>query len=742
MTALAFALDIQSGLGWAWILLATGAALGVLAWLYRRLFHLYPGRQAARLMALKAAAALLLLVALLRPVLVREEQDLARSRIVVLVDDSRSMATRDGTLGAARIEEARLVTFQKVLPALKGRLPATALRFDDQVASLESPEQLNATGEWTDILGALSRGARGTGPSGSPAAFVLITDGGDDEALPKGFDAGAPVYAVAIGSDLAHQNDLRIDRVQHPDRVDEQTSFEIQVEASASGSPAFLDGIGKAVLTVEVDGKAVATQPVELGKERQRQTLSLKLTAPTCGVHRCKLSLPEVLGEAAPLNNTRSFTLEVTNPTLRVLYFSGSLGQEFKAFRNAVKSDPGIHFTGMVRTGRDRFLVLGQKPGDAFGESFPASKKLLAPFRCVVLSGCPSDSLPPQAHVALLDFVSNGGVLVLLGGPDAFGHGGWAGTALAPLFPWELSPSEAPYRMVSAPVELSPFGRAHDVFRNLSDRFEAGAGQLRIDGYNTPGPLKPGAQALAELPRESGGRTALIALSHYGRGQVLGIASDALWRWGQTPAQGQALYTAFWRQAIRALTGGEQNGRLLKLETDRDEVYPVGATAIVSAHVLDRELRPHSNASLTAALRDETGRAKCTVTFKPSGTAGEYIGSVDAPEAGAYRLEVSASDQEGLLETRELLLEVGNRTGEGERLAVNRAWLESLAARTGGRVFDANETGALIDALNLGVHADVVRRESSLLWDSPWFFLIFLAVLSAEWIARRRMNLF
>jgi hypothetical protein len=52
-----------------------------------------------------------------------------------------------------------------------------------------------------------------------------------------------------------------------------------------------------------------------------------------------------------------------------------------------------------------------------------------------------------------------------------------------------------------------------------------------------------------------------------------------------------------------------------------------------------------------------------------------------------------------------------------------------------------DEVNELVDLVLEGINAKVSYREVSLLWDSPLYFLVFLGLMTAEWIARRRMNL-
>lgn len=726
--------------------MGAAATVVVLAWLYRRLFRLYPRRRAAMLLVLKAAAALVLLAGLLRPALRREERDLSRARVLLLVDDSRSMSTADGRDGRTRTAEAARAVFKNLLPRLRKKLPVVPLAFAEEVRSLEKPEQLRATGPTTDIPRALSESARNYAAAGGVGAFVLVTDGGDAAALPAAFAeralraTTAPVFCLAVGSDLSETDDLRLERVEAPGRVDAKTDFEVTVEAVVSGRKAFISALGPVPLILSENGKQVAARVLRFSPGTRRRRVVLRTAAPEPGVHRYVLRLPKRRGEAATLNNERTFSVEVEDPALRVLYYAARLGQEYKPLRNALRTDPGLRFTGLVRLGPDRFLLQGARSADKLGNAFPASAETLRKFKCVILGGCPADELSPAAREALERWVREGGGLAFLGGPKAFGRGGWPGTATAPVFPWTLVTSEPPFRKETAAVEPTPLGRADPLFRDAAPFFASG--RAKLTGFNLPGALRPGAQGLLRVVLPSGERPVVVAWARYGKGRVLGLAADTMWKWRDAGAAGAKAYAAFWRTAARRLAGREEGGGLLKLTADRKGGYRAGSRATVVARVLNRELKPHPDAVLHAVLKRLDGRgAPVRVPFSTIGGPGAYSARVDLDEEGAYRLRVTASDEKGVLETRELLLEVGAGGGEGAHLAVNTQYLEELADKTGGLVVPADRAAELAAAVLNGVKAEVRREELSLLWGTPFYFLLFLGLMSAEWILRRRMNL-
>jgi len=74
-------------------------------------------------------------------------------------------------------------------------------------------------------------------------------------------------------------------------------------------------------------------------------------------------------------------------------------------------------------------------------EFLPADLLSLQNFDLVVLDNVPAHELTPQQHELLSRYVNDlGGGLIMLGGENSFGAGGWNGTALEAVLPLELDP--------------------------------------------------------------------------------------------------------------------------------------------------------------------------------------------------------------------------------------------------------------------------------------------------------------
>jgi hypothetical protein len=143
----------------------------------------------------------------------------------------------------------------------------------------------------------------------------------------------------------------------------------------------------------------------------------------------------------------------------------------------------------------------------------------------LVLANTPFSSLPPSIQDELVNFVSGGGTLLITGGAQSFGSGGYK--AVAPIIPFDIR-SDNDWRFIAfrPPVPLQP---GHPIL--------AGVTFITIGTIND---MNPRPDALEILQSAGGGRAVgpgqvgggggflypLIAEVGVGAGRVIGTAFD------------------------------------------------------------------------------------------------------------------------------------------------------------------------------------------------------------------------
>jgi hypothetical protein len=134
----------------------------------------------------------------------------------------------------------------------------------------------------------------------------------------------------------------------------------------------------------------------------------------------------------------------------------------------------------------------------------------------LVLADVPFGSLPQPVQGGLVEYVNSGGAVLITGGAQSFGSGGYK--AVAPIIPFEIR-SENDWRAVPfrSPVLVQP---GHPILAGI-----LGQGFITIGTLNDMNP-RPGATEILQSPGGSSYMSPLITELGVGAGRVVGVAFD------------------------------------------------------------------------------------------------------------------------------------------------------------------------------------------------------------------------
>ena len=215
-------------------------------------------------------------------------------------------------------------------------------------------------------------------------------------------------------------------------------------------------------------------------------------------------------------------------------------------------------------------------------------------------------------------------------------------------------------------------------------------------------------------------------------------------------AWGSDLYHhRFWGQVVRWAASGKlgagnkvvrfgptspraRSGEGVKIQARIAEgVADVGPDFLIAARVVKSGSKP-DQASAVVPLRAVPGRPRLFEGVAPGLPEGSYAITLDAP---------ALANLDGSGPIGEASLTVAPReTSERVELAADRDALDRLASATGGKVF-APESAGEIPALLKSKVKTTTRVEETPLWDSPVALILFLGVVGAEWVLRKRVGL-
>jgi uncharacterized membrane protein len=769
---------------WAKALLV-GAALAALllaAWGLRR--ELHPGRRVA-LLALRTVSALALAALLLEPGVRLLQTMRVKSRLLVLLDSSRSMgfaaAPAEGgepapsrTQVAARWFEGHRSDFK----ALEETYAVEYFDFDKDLTPADLGRLSSGappTGSRTDLLGALQAAFQGSGAAAGRkvAAALVLSDGADNAALAGGLGAaesaalkklGAPVSTVAVGE--AGLADLAITGVKVDDFAFVRNTVTAEVQLASQGFP----GITVPV-TLTREGRVVGSQSLTLQSGRQRYTVAFKFMPDQTGEFVYTVSVPVQPGEAVVDNNKRSFVLKVIRDRVRVLLVCGRPSWDERFLRGLLRQDPNVDLVSFFilrgahdnpHTTQENELSLIPFPTEEIfrTELHTFDLVILQNFAYLPFSRGMGSLQIEKYFPDIRDYVRGGGALLMIGGENSFGEGHYDETELGDVLPVSSVGSapreedgsagrraEAEGRSIGSEDSFSPRlteeGKRHPV----TALAEGGEASARLWASLPPVPglnlvkAKPGARVLLEHPLLAlGGHQApVLAVAEEERGRSMALMTDSSWFWS-FPAEGRGLsnrsYERFWNNAIRWLVR-DPDLTQVKVEPEHRSVEPGQPIALV-IKARQADYGPAHGAQIAVQLLDaETGKEVANA-HAVAGSDGSARLELPPAPPGAYRVVASADLDGADLGRAEDAVAIRQSGPETDDPLPRPELLRDIADATGGSFSeDLPRKLPALHALDPAV-VEIGRRKDRPVWDNGWPLLLLCLTFGGEWWLRRR----
>ena len=652
------------------------ALMGWLCLLWYRYRSRYAISRTMQLLAPKVLFTILAVVALMDPAWRNVKPTDDSQKVAVVVDVSTSMDVEDD--GSDSRTKRALQILKDIQGELQGIASVENYQFDvDILAAEEDP----ASGTRNTDLGRTVVSLSEKPDLSDCKAVVLITDGGDEvirsERLP-----GVPIYIVGVGTEPSTWDDLEISNTDIPEEVELDTPFKISADIVVhSASDEFVEKTAEVEVSIEkrVAGQYEQLSAVTVDPRKNNGRVEFDLPAEEAGgVYHYRLSVKDVDGEMTALNNTREFAVDVREKSITVLLYGNMLDVNFSMLKREFSDDETIKLTSVYRKNAQVFLIEGaRQDGDqVFLRGFPADEAVLDLYTCIVLGSFPADFITPASFTALRKYVEGGGNLILLGGPKSFDKGGYYKTALAPLIPWKQSNDARGISAGQFPVMIPPEGSGHGL-SSATAAILKGVTAPVFFSVNNVGECRSGALSLMNASVGSQ-IVPIVVLQSYGKGQILGVATDTLWRWSRMEGDISGAFAQFWRDSIRYMAGEIEGGRFLTVRWDRKRYRP-SEEAHAEIGVVGRYAKGEVHLKGTVEHAGTTQDISIVLT-----DGNDFQTKVYFPERGDYKIQLEATLAGEPLDTYERVLRVGSSVSEGADLAVDHPFLENLAARSGG----------------------------------------------------------
>lgn len=738
------------------------------------------------LAGLRIVAIGVLLLVLFRPVLETHKVEIEKAVLPILIDGSASMtrtdayADADGASRLARLagmaDPAELATstrvelVQRILGAaatdpkrtLAERNDVRLFSFGEDLRSLDAVSDLTADANYTRLGSALSDTLAEFGNRGDRVQEVLlVSDGRSNAGLDPAEAAqlaaldGVRVIAVGVGDPNEPKN-VEIQSVRAPEvaLVNDDVAFEVVIS-----SKGYAGRVTALQLKMKGSDQVLATREVTLAQSGREQVEVLYWRPEREGEYDLIVEVERLPGEQFPDDNSKQVRLRVDPEQIKVLYVEGYPRWEYRFLKNILLRAKNMKAQCLLLDA-DKDFIQESSEGVPALTAFPPTREDLFKYDVIILGDVSPFHLktseePAKVQKNLKEFVEIGGGLVMIAGvldnPRSF-----AGTPLEDVLPVVLNEGEEERRVLQD-TAMAPFRPRlenpldpHEVVRLEKDLAENRklweddeVGLPPQEWYYPVRKAKGGAEVMLRHPVNGNqfGKHVLLASTFHPAGRTLFVGFDSTWLWRRY--YGDRYTERFWRGVIRyvALNKLRKTNKRFELLTDKS-LYDIHEPIRISARIRDADFNPTSAEHYPLQLENPSGVTSTLDLTNIDPTEGLFKGTLHSGLPGSYQiwLEDQTGRESGRLSPRSFLVEVPRREWENPVLA--KDVLESLAATTHGRYFGLDR----FDEALASVQGDVRERltgepRRAELWSSWPALLIFLALMSAEWILRKKFNL-
>ena len=647
----------------------------------------------------------------------------------------------------------------------------------------------------TDLTAALEHVLENTAPE-SLAGILLLSDGRHnagnlpEDSLHQLAVQNSPLSAVPIGGHLG-PIDISLLSLDAPESI--YLDDRVVIKATAK-----LDGLlGKKVKAELLnEGKVIDEQVIDVSDVNYRTEIRFVHTPKERGILNYQVRLEPDAREIFKDNNSWDFKVAVTDDRTNVLLVDSYPRWEFRYLRNLFYGrDKSVHLQ-YVLLNPDKIdratppspvsASVTRKFGDAEATRLPATPEEWELFDVIILGDISPTAISFSEWKAIQEAVTQrGAMLVCIAGQRYMPHA-YHNKILTNLLPIQYTPTgDAPFFSPepSYHIELTSVGRGHPVtsqsssrslnseiwagfpsmsWRYVSDGVKKGAeilayarpsGTSEESGVNqigdgSPGSVEAAIQQLANR-KETEAKNALICTIRVGLGKVLMMNFDQTWRFRF--GVGDTYHHRFWGQVTRWGAGENLRAGNQQVRVGSDRLaYTPGEPIAITAKVLDDSRHPVTSARVYASLYRGDKRVLRQKMSYQKNSSGIYKTSVlGLTEEGEYTVRLEGSEVEkgianypdGPSEIATELVVMNSRNPvELAELTADRDFLNRATRMTNGKVAELWNLESLLDVFGSPKEILKERRNISL-WDTWQLLVLFLAILTIEWVVRRRSGL-
>lgn len=729
---------------------------------------------------IKFTAVLSIIFCLLDPQILKKEPVKGETSFIMLSDNSQSMKLKPKNASLSNADRLTkllndgLPTWQK---RLQNDFDFHHFKFGQNLREITESEVLKYEDKATDVVKHLGEiGDRFE--KGKTGGILLLTDGIlTDKDKQLNFDKLPPVYPVILQNDSLTK-DLSISDISASVSAFEDAPVDITIELNQRG----FDDKNVTLELLNEKGAVLETRTWKVNGKSEIFRLQPRDDESGIRFYKARVYSSEdksdflqgkPIDELTVKNNEKTLRVDRRGGPYKILYVSGRPNWEYKFLSRALAKENKIQLRALIRLakreekfnfrpGRNSnvnplFQALDEdkaNQGESFDEpvfmrinteddkelesGFPNTKEELFKYHSLIIDDCEAAFFTTDQLSLINDFVNiRGGSLLMLAGMESLREGNYDQTPLKDILPVYLNrPIEKGFMDKSYRLKLSregwlaPWVRLSD---NEPDEQKRLSTMPEFQVLNQVSGIKPGARLVANVTDRDDKQFPALIFQKSGLGRACVFTIGDFWRWGMQNQKSREDMNKAWRQMLRWLTA--EVPKMMELKVD--------SNSLINKPVLF-EFTPRNNAyekiaglSPILKITDVTGETSMKKMAPDEKEKGLYKAKYYPEKKGVHKVKIQLPDQN--------LPEQGKSNNafnfeafspEDQSLETDKAYLQNLAQKTGGKIIDADDIADFAKSIPQE-NFKVTKEESVPLWNSAWILSLILLLLSGDWWLRR-----
>ena len=587
------------------------------------------------------------------------------------------------------------------------------------------------------------------------AAVIFLTDGvtTDGKSLLEAAQYArrktVPLFFVGLGSDRPAR-DLRLADLLADEAAFVGDLLHFDVNLVGEG----LSGQAAVQLKRSGESEVLAEEKVTLDRAGAAQSIRLAHRAEKPGEFEYVVEVVPHAGEANTDNNRLTRKVTVREETIRVLLVQAYPNYEFRFLKQMLvrelnANQPAEGKAQGVRTVLQEADLEYVETDKTAERVFPVSREELFQYDVLIFGDVNPSLLSPSIMNNIYEFATvRGGGVIFMAGPR-YTPLAFRDTPLAPLLPMNLDTVRLPDPDATIAESFRPKLTALGLASPITQLADSPAANERLwQGELAPlrwfasiQDLRPGVRVLAEHPTkrsDSGQPLPIITLQFVGAGKVVFHATDETHRWRFRV--GDQYFARYWVQTIRYLCRSKllAGNRSAELTTDREE-YRRGDAVGLRVRFLDDRLAPAQDDGVMVVVARSGGERRNITLRRLASDRGIFEGTAGPLPDGQYRAWLAAPTLEGQPPARAFT--VVAPPGELARTQMDAAEMREAAKISVGKYYTFSTAGGLLADLPRGRQVRIESLPPKPIWNAPLLAALFVALIAAEWLLRKRVGM-